>query len=600
MSPLASESITAAEQEHYCQILQQFLAEGSETALMEATELGRAMVARGVPPEEAIELHQLALEQQVLRARGGVAELIESSTALLYEMIMAYGIAFRAHIELLQRRQRANLESITEQSDEMVVLTDRAGRVEYVNRAFSDITGYRRSAARQMALVELLGLEVGERQLLQRSIESAERFSRRLQHVDAKGQPYVTDTVFFPLRDHQLQLSNFVLVGRDITHKVAMERDLQQKSQRLEAIGTLAAGISHDFNNVLGMILGYASLLNASLRQQEDRDNLAQIRAAAERGRELVEQILAFSRPGRERVRKAIPLAKIVRETLSLLRGSYPHRIAFEIDANDDSLTVWAVSTHLTQLVMNLAVNALQAMQLEGGQLTVSVARQGESVMLKVADSGPGIAAEIRERIFDPFFTTKEEGEGTGLGLSVVSDIIRRYRGSVDIDSQLGRGTTFTLLFPLCGSEGGAMAAIEPPPVIADPPRVASERQATPAHLVVVDDELSMLQLAGEVLQGAGYRVTLESSAWSALRTLYAEEAALLITDREMPELDGVELVRRVHGLKPELPLLMWTGHPDEASEQAAREYGVAEILYKPVDFDRLKAVIETITRELN
>jgi PAS domain S-box-containing protein len=346
----------------------------------------------------------------------------------------------------------------------------------------------------------------------------------------------------------------------------SLERKLRQ-AQRLEAMGTLAGGIAHDFNNILGAILGYGemALRGASKGSRLARD-LDSIIVAGERGRALVDRVLAFSRSAvGERV--AVHVEKVVREALDLVSAKLPPNIALRAELRAGRSAILGDATQVHQVLMNLATNAVQAMP-EGGTLRVSLdvsradasrvptvgvlAAASEYLVLRVADTGTGIAPEILERIFDPFFTTKEVGTGTGLGLSLVHGIVADLGGAIDVASIPGAGSTFTVYLPRSGDALDSSREQE-----VELPRGDGQR------VLIVDDEEPLVRLATRALEELGYAPVGFTSSSAALAAFRADPQRFdaLITDERMPGMSGSALIREVRGIRGSMPVVLMSGY---------------------------------------
>ena len=376
---------------------------------------------------------------------------------------------------------------------------------------------------------------------------------------------------------------------QDVTQRKQSELELRQleqklrRAQRLEGMGTLAGGIAHDFNNILGAILGYGEMAMRDAKQgtrlQRDLDA---IMAAGERGRALVDRILAFSRSGvGERV--PVHVEEVVREALDQLAAKLPENVTIAPRLHAGSAAMLGDSTQVHQVVMNLGNNAVQAMP-QGGTLRVSLevlklaapraatigsVAAGEYLVLTVADTGTGIAPEVLERMFDPFFTTKEIGVGSGLGLSLVHGIVASVSGAIDVTTQLGKGSRFSVYFPRSG-DAPAKAIDESRPL----PRGEGQR------VLVVDDEEPLVRLATETLEGLGYEPIAFTSSSAALAAFRADPQRFdaVLTDERMPGLSGSALIREMRGIRDSIPVVLMSGYLGAAS-RGARETGPADAL---------------------
>ena len=384
--------------------------------------------------------------------------------------------------------------------------------------------------------------------------------------------------------------------SRDITRQRAMESQLRQ-SQKLEAIGTLAGGIAHDFNNMLSAIMGYAELsLDYAAPGTKLAENLEQVMKAGERGRGLVQQILSFSR-GAERETEPLDLAALIAEALKLLRAAIPSNIKIETRLKPCGL-VQGDPIQLHQLLVNLVTNAAQAMEETGGVITlglesVRVSREealqtpgimsGPYVRLVVSDTGPGIPRELRDRVFEPFFTTKEAGKGSGLGLAAVHGIVQSHMGAITLLDQEGPGTSFVVLLP---EDNQAELDAELP--AAPPNPTGNER------IMFVDDEVSLVEVGGNILSRLGYQVSSFTSSREALEAFKADPTAfdLLITDQTMPGLTGAALTREVKAMRPEMPVIITSGFSHQLSANRAHKLGVAAFVMKPITSREIARVV--------
>uniref|UniRef100_UPI0026E95504 PocR ligand-binding domain-containing protein n=1 Tax=Malonomonas rubra TaxID=57040 RepID=UPI0026E95504 len=383
--------------------------------------------------------------------------------------------------------------------------------------------------------------------------------------------------------------------------KLELSEQLRQ-SQKMEAIGTLAGGVAHDFNNILSAILGYTQL---ALRNQsgdgKTRSYLKNVISAAERARELVKQILMFSRKG-ERRHELIRLDTVVLEAIRLLQKTIPATVRIQVDVDAATGYVQADSTQIHQVVLNLCTNSYHSLPEQGGEISVSLnpcvvdavtaahypnLRQGHYGQLTVADNGTGIPPEIMPRIFDPFFTTKQQGQGTGMGLAVTHGIVQSHDGAIDVESDVGQGTTFKVFFPLCDKQPKDQQAKDSSPT--------SERGSE--HILLVDDEEMLVNLGKEALELLGYQVTATTSASEALRLFEADPASydLFITDQTMPEMSGDVLAKQAMLIRADLPVIICTGHSAVLNTKKAQEIGVKALLMKPLDYGELNREIRKI-----
>jgi signal transduction histidine kinase len=367
----------------------------------------------------------------------------------------------------------------------------------------------------------------------------------------------------------------------------ALQSQLQQ-AQKMEAIGTLAGGIAHDFNNILGGIMGYAELAMMKLpKESKAIGDLEQVIKSSERAADLVKQILTVSRQNKKEQRP-VQVRYIVSEALKLLKATLPTTIEIRKDLLKESGIVNADPTQMHQVVMNLCTNAGHAMQKEGGVLTVELANvalddieaarhfgmnPGSYLRLTVSDTGHGMTSEIMERIFDPYFTTKDTGEGTGLGLSVAQGIVKVHGGTITVYSQPGKGTTLHVYLPIIQEEERKEKESE------RPVPTGSER------ILFIDDEQILIELGHQMLGRLGYEVVSQQSSIEALELFRAEPDRfdLVITDLTMPHMTGDKLAQELIRIRPDIPIILCTGHSRLVSEKKAKEMGIRAFIMKPI-----------------
>lgn len=379
-------------------------------------------------------------------------------------------------------------------------------------------------------------------------------------------------------------------IFRDVTREVELENHLRQ-AEKMQAIGTLAGGIAHDFNNILVPMIGYAELVQKGLPENsESARYVREIEKAGNRARHLVQQIMTFSRQGGLE-RKPVRLPLLVAEALDLLRRTLPSTIEIREDIPQDMPPIFADVSQVHQVIMNLGINAFQAMEETGGVLTVRVSRTefpstSECVYLgiqpsaycclSISDTGSGMNEVTRQRIFEPYFTTKAEGKGTGLGLATVHGIVQSHGGAIEVRSAPNRGSEFRVYFPFAGEE----AEVPRPEREGAIPRGAGEQ------ILFVDDDPAVLEVVGRLLNQMGYTVTGCVDVEEARRAFQAApdrfQAALL--DNTMPKTTGMEFAQELRALRPTLPVILMTGTASANVINRARRSGIARVLAKPAD----------------
>ncbi len=362
------------------------------------------------------------------------------------------------------------------------------------------------------------------------------------------------------------------------------QRALQEQlehAQRLEAVGLLASGVAHDFNNLLAVMLANADLLSADEHGGDVHDAAEAIREAARQAAELTRQLLTFSRRDAG-TRGAVALNGVIQQAVQLLRGGMSEHITVETDLQDDLPPARGRKAELAQIVMNLMVNARDAMP-HGGRLQVSsregtLADERVCIELRVTDTGIGMDEKTRLRIFEPFFTTKETGRGTGLGLSVVYGIVQQLGGTIDVDSTKGQGTTFTVRLPISEEEH-----------IAHPLATGSAPTGHGELIMVVDDEPALRHAVVRMLTRLGYRCIAAEDGEDALAQLAlgGDQVAVVLTDLRMPRMPGDVLSEHVHRMRPDLPVLFMSGQADDATVRDTR-LANHTVLAKPFSIDEL------------
>jgi signal transduction histidine kinase/CheY-like chemotaxis protein len=381
--------------------------------------------------------------------------------------------------------------------------------------------------------------------------------------------------------------ANAIARERSETEREELQAQLN-RSQRLEAIGTFAGGIAHEFNNILGAVRGYSEMaLAVLLKDSHARRHILQIMKAGERAQHIVEQVLAFGRR-REREHRPVSAGAVIAEAVDLVRASLPATVSLRTGLAAGDAVLMGDPTELQQVMMNLCTNAAQATEGRGvlrvGLDTISPSRTlslshgslpaGRYVRLKVKDSGHGIDQATMERIFEPFFTTKDTGQGTGLGLSTVHGIVSAHGGAINVKSRPEKGTTFEVYFPRIEREAPEEEAPDAP-----------IRNGHGETVLIVDDDKPLVLLGEEMLAALSYEPVGFDRGRAALAAFRADPARfdLVLTDEVMPDVTGTELARAMHGIRPDIPIVLMTGYDDALQPDRLRSAGVREVLKKPL-----------------
>ena len=476
-----------------------------------------------------------------------------------------------------------------------LIILDARRRIADVNRAAASLLGRSRAAAAGSNVDDLLpglGASAGVpvRVDLPRQTTAGER---------------VFDASTTPIRTPDNRLTGYVVLLRDVTERRHLEEQLRQ-AQKMEAVGKLAGGVAHDFNNLLTAIIGFASLASDEVTAGGSvHRSLAQIRQSAEQAASLTRQLLAF---GRRQILlpEVLDLGDVVEKVLPMLRRLIGEDITVTTDLGPDVPAIRADRTQVQQVLLNLVVNARDAMP-RGGALAIrtsqttveaqnSVAQEvepGRYVVLEVADTGQGVDAATADRIFEPFFTTKAFGQGTGLGLSTVYGIAKQSGGDVQVQSTPGRGATFRVLLPAAMDVPARGPALEPAPALGS---------AVSGRVLLVEDDEAVRDFVGEVLRASGWVVLTAASPAEALASAARQSLAidLLVTDVVMPGMSGGDLADKLVAMRPGLPVLFITGYDDEVVTTRGLLGPARECLSKPFTPSQLRARVQSLLHQPN
>ncbi len=526
--------------------------------------------------------------------------LIVLVAGFLYALIEILAAKYRADAEqrrlenAMDERERAEEERVRlataiEQASESVIVADTAGAIVYVNPAFERQSGYTRDEV------------IGKTPRILRSGKHDPEFYRELWQTIAGGKTwrghftnrrkdgslFEEDATISCVRNAAGEIINYVALKHDMTHEISLERQLRQ-AQRMEAMGTFAGHIAHDFNNILTLVLGHAEIATRALPQDHPvMFNIRHIAKAGNRARDLVKQILTFSRRI-EAERRPLQIGGVVQEAVEFLRVSLPATVELRTQIREHCGFVMADPTHIHQILMNLCANAMHAMQGTKGELLIALdvvhlpegfvadagaPAAGDYVRLLVRDVGHGMDAKTMQHMFDPFFTTKKQGEGTGLGLSTVHGIVLSYGGGISVSSEVGSGSTFQVYLPRI--ESGAQEAPEVDACVVH----GNER------VLLVDDAAEIVEMHKLDLEALGYSVTGFSSSKEALDAFRERpgDFDLVITDQVMPNMTGLDMAHEMLAINPHLPVILMTGFGQGITAAQAKLAGISEFLTKPI-----------------
>lgn len=542
----------------------------------------------------------------ILVADDGQRKWTAPEKELLSSVSKIVATIVERHTEASIRRgleeERRRLFFALEQLAESVAVADVNGVIQYVNSTFTKITGFTREEAIGKS-TSLLKSGAHSQKFYKRlwdTVLSGNTFKARFTNKRKDGTIFYEDKTIAPVIDSDGKVISFLEVGNDVTEQISIEEQLAQ-SQKLESIGLLAGGIAHDFNNIIGAILGYASFMKNKISgDHQFYKYLDTIERSAVRAAELTSQLLAFARGGKYNV-TPVNLNMVVLDTLGIVRSTIDRSITVRKNLSEDLPTVEADPGQMQQVVMNLCVNARDAMS-AGGFLTIETsevtlteddaksnieARPGSYVLLAVSDTGIGMDKITAQRIFEPFFTTKEKGKGTGLGLSMVYGIVRNHGGFVKVESEPGKGTTFKVFYPASGKPEKEEA------------RTMNDVKGGTETILLAEDEEAMRELVVDVLESGGYKVIATDNGEAAVKVYSSrkDEIDLVILDMIMPKLNGGDAFRELKKVNPNILVLLSSGYSQDEKAQQLLNEGVAGFLGKPYQvrelLEKVRVVLE-------
>lgn len=562
-------------------------------------EEDKTIIAEGV--HEVFSAGQAWREASMVRKDGTEIPLLLTGRRIMLESArsvvgMAIDITDWKRAENQLRQSEERYRTLFEQSRDAVYMTGPDGRLTEVNQAFLSLFGFTREEAANMDISAIYDDPAGRLRFQEEIDKKGAVDNYEIQFVRkdrVKMDCLLTAT---PRLDADGTILGYQGIVRDVTERRRLENQLVQ-SQKMEAVGTLAGGVAHDFNNILQVVLGYSELLigDEGLTHRY-RADLQKIYEAANRGADLVQRLLTFSRKT-ETNPQPLNLNRRIRELRKMLERTIPKMIDIQIFPADDLASINADPTQVDQVLMNLAVNARDAMT-DGGTLIIETANvnlneeyarahadvnPGSYVLLAVTDTGSGMDKETLERIFEPFYTTKETGKGTGLGLAVVLGIVQQHRGHIKCYSEPGKGTTFKIYFPALVSDENSEEMTS-----------RAMPQGGSETILLVDDEEMIRGLCSRILTIAGYTVIAASNGKEALK-LYQErsaEIALVILDLIMPEMSGKECLEGLLRLDASVKVVIASGYSANGPTADALAAGAKGFVNKPYDIRQVLAVV--------
>jgi PAS domain S-box-containing protein len=508
--------------------------------------------------------------------------------------------------DLTERRRAERLlgeqAALIDLAPDAILVRDLAGVIRMWNRGAERIYGWSAAEAVGKHAADFLYQDPADFEAANEALIREGQWRGELKHVRKDGGKMIVSGRKTLVLSERGEAESIFVIYTDVTEQKKLEVQFL-RSQRVESIGTLAAGVAHDLNNILAPILLVSPLLHSDLPAEEKDTFINLVQSSAERGAQLVKQMLTFAR-GADGERVLVQPSYLMEEVAKIAGETFPKSIVVRTKFPQDLWMVEADPTQLQQVLLNLCVNARDAMP-EGGSLRISAenftvdehyasmtagARPGPHVMLQISDNGTGIPRHVIDKIFDPFFTTKEIGEGTGLGLSTVIGIVKSYGGFVNVYSEPGH-TSFKVFLPASNALSDKPESVESLPL----PQGRGEK------ILVVDDEPSIRTAAQTLLEGCGYNALLAEDGVTAL-ALYAKCPAqfdLVLTDLVMPLMDGVTLIRALRKLNPEQRIVISTGRDQEAQSQHVKSLDVEACLLKPHSREKLLRTVDSALRSV-
>ncbi len=500
------------------------------------------------------------------------------------------------------RESENRLRTIFEASQAGIILVDPGKRITFANQGTAHMLRCSMEALIGSAYSEHLHPDQREigilnmERLIAGDIKavSVERHFIRSDGTDFWG--------FLSGRRHEDEAGNLIsLVGiiADITERKKLETELRQ-AHKMESIGTLTGGVAHDFNNILGIIIGNTELaLDDTQAENPAHVYLEEIKTAGLRAAGIVRQLLNFSRKTEQKL-KPVSAAEVLEEGIRLLRSTIPTTIEIRSTISDTEAVIMGDAIGIHQTLLNICTNALQEMEENGGVLEIGLETvnldkaavkrypdlaPGDYAKITICDTGPGIRPDIIERIFDPYFTTKPVGKGTGMGLAVVHGIVKNHGGEITVSSPPGKGAVFSIFFPVVVKEAEKE------------PSAPAEIPWGGESILFVDDEPSITELVGKMLERLGYRVQTRENPQEALELFQnaPDRFDLVITDMTMPHMTGIQLYERLKAIREDIPVIICTGHSPLIDEKKAGELGIGALIIKPVVMREMARTIRSV-----
>ncbi len=499
--------------------------------------------------------------------------------------------------------QIAEQAALLDQAQDAIVLADLESRIQFWNKGAERLYGWTREEALGQKITELIAAKAGLLKDIMAALLEKGEFSNEVEHVTKDGRSLTVEARRTLIRDDVGNPKSLLAIYTDVTEKKKIEAQFL-RAQRMESIGTLAGGIAHDLNNILAPIMMSIDILKLSATDPQATLILETIEVSAKRGADIVRQVLSFAR-GLEGQRIEVQPKHLLKELETIIKDTFPKGIRLQFSVPNDTWTLLGDPTQVHQILLNLCVNARDAMP-NGGNLTIRIEnceidkhyvamntqlKAGRYVHFSVSDSGSGIPPGIRDKIFEPFFTTKDLNRGTGLGLSTVMAIVKSHEGSIDVYSEQGDGTTFNVYLPAVeiSDEARKQQAVQ-----------ASLPRGNGETVLVVDDEASILTITSQTLQAFGYQVltAIDGADAIAVFAQHQNEIDVVLTDMMMPIMDGPAAIHALMRLNPTVKIVAASGITANESVAKAAGAGVKYFLTKPYTAATLLKTLRAILNE--
>lgn len=520
---------------------------------------------------------------------------------LLVTGVLLFFVAFFRRQATVVGTQKTLLESVINSITDAIFIADMDGKIITINKGAEELAGYSEE--------ELLGKftnELRDNYLVRTNDENSSDDSLGLKEPAVlkfkkkNGEIISCEALSTRITSQKGEVLGNISLIRDISKRLSLEEE-QRQGQKMEALGNLVGGISHDFNNILGVISGYAELSLVNKEPSSFEANQSQILKATERAKSLVSQIMTFSRDTNI-AQSSTDLAVLLDETMKLIKVSIPSNINIELKKGEGVHPVMGSAVQLQQIILNLTTNAYQAMKSSGGSISISLDRKqidneinlshgvlapGHYSVLAVSDNGPGMSKAVASRIFEPYFTTKAQGEGSGMGMAIVYNLVKSHDAMLNLETAMGEGTCVSLYFKEAADVSEAHHAVNTPKMA----------QGNGERILLVDDEADLLDATQKLLSGIGYQIRAFSKPGEALEAFIGtpEEFDLLVSDQSMPEMTGIQLISEIRKLNPDFPAIICTGYSDVIDQKDISHLALNGILRKPYKLAELAEILRGV-----